>query len=150
MVLFLIYLQRYFSLPAKAHILSLFLFPVSTNYVMKMINCFIPFLSLPQARQTVRALGLCDRIKNIYLLATEKIPDEVEGCEMMMIDSPRYGLYIVIYQIYGIRAGAVRLRTPVGYCRRYECRNALCGSLPVKKRQQPTGSCHRLSERKLA
>ena len=82
------YLQRYFSLPAKAHILSLFLFPVSTNYVMKMINCFIPFLSLPQARQTVRALGLCDRIKNIYLLATEKIPDEVEGCEMLMIDSP--------------------------------------------------------------
>ena len=55
---------------------------------MKMINCFIPFLSLPQARQTVRALGLCDRIKNIYLLATEKIPDEVEGCEMLMIDSP--------------------------------------------------------------
>ena len=53
-----------------------------------MINCFIPFLSLPQARQTVRALGLCDRIKNIYLLATEKIPDEVEGCEMLMIDSP--------------------------------------------------------------
>ena len=53
-----------------------------------MINCFIPFLSLPQARQTVRALGLCDRIKNIYLLATEQIPDEVEGCEMLMIDSP--------------------------------------------------------------
>ena len=47
-----------------------------------MINCFIPFLSLPQARQTVRALGLCDRVKNIYLLATEKIPDEVEGCEL--------------------------------------------------------------------
>ena len=53
-----------------------------------MINCFIPFLSLPQARQTVRALGLCDRIKNIYLLASEKIPDAVEGCEMLMIDSP--------------------------------------------------------------
>ena len=52
-----------------------------------MINCFIPFLSLPQAGQTVRALRLCDRIKNIYLLATEKIPGEVEGCSILMIDS---------------------------------------------------------------
>lgn len=51
-----------------------------------MINCFIPFLSLPQAGQTVRALRLCDRIKNIYLLATEKIPGEVEGCSILMID----------------------------------------------------------------
>lgn len=92
-----------------------------------MINCFIPFLSLPQARQTVRALGLCDRIKNIYLLATEKIPDEVEGCEMLMIDSPAstatfrtialhadtaYTLLYTKYTAFG--AGAVRLRNGPG------------------------------------
>ena len=100
---------------------------------MKMINCFIPFLSLPQARQTVRALGLCDRIKNIYLLATEKIPDEVEGCEMLMIDSPASTATFRTIALHAdtpihcyipnIRhsSGAVRLRTPVGYCRRYEC-----------------------------
>lgn len=53
-----------------------------------MINCFIPFLSLPQAGQTVRALRLCDRIKIIYLLAIwKKIPGEVEGCSILMIDS---------------------------------------------------------------
>ena len=56
--------------------------------MMEMINCFIPFLSLPQTEQAVKALRQCDRVKNIYLLATEKVPGAVEGCEILMIDSP--------------------------------------------------------------
>ena len=56
--------------------------------MMEMINCFIPFLSLSQTGQAVRALRQCGRVKNIYLLATEKGTDEVEGCEILMIDSP--------------------------------------------------------------
>ena len=62
--------------------------PVSTNYMMDTINCFIPYLSSSRTGQTIKALRQCGRIKNIYLLATGKVPDEVEGCEVLMIDSP--------------------------------------------------------------
>lgn len=54
---------------------------------MEMINCFIPFLSLSQAEQTIKGLRLCDRIKNIYLLSAEPASGTVMGCEVLSVGS---------------------------------------------------------------
>ena len=54
---------------------------------MEMINCFIPFLSLSQAEQTIKGLRLCDRIKKIYLLSAEPVSGTVMGCEVLSVSS---------------------------------------------------------------
>lgn len=52
-----------------------------------MITCFIPYLSATQSEQAVKVLRQCARIRKIYLLATEKEADKVEGCELLTVDS---------------------------------------------------------------
>lgn len=54
---------------------------------MNMITCFIPFLSVSHARQTVRTLRQCRRVKKIYFLATETVSGEVGECEILPVDS---------------------------------------------------------------
>ena len=55
---------------------------------MEMINCFIPFITAAQVRQTIRGLRLCNRVKEIYLLSvSQQAPDEVEGCKVLTVGS---------------------------------------------------------------
>ena len=53
-----------------------------------MITCFIPYVSQEQVKQTVQELKSCERIKHIYLLATEIVDVcEMSNCELIKIDS---------------------------------------------------------------
>lgn len=54
---------------------------------MKTINCFIPFSSQAQVNETVKGLRACEHVKSIYLLATEKNQEAVEGCELLPVTS---------------------------------------------------------------
>lgn len=54
---------------------------------MKTINCFIPFSSQAQVSETVKGLRVCEHVKSIYLLATEKNQEAVEGCELLPVTS---------------------------------------------------------------
>lgn len=122
--------------------------------MMEMINCFIPFLSLPQTEQAVKALRQCDRVKNIYLLATEKVPGAVEGCEILMIDSPASTAtirtialhadtaYTLLYTKYTVfepgqfafeRLSAIAGDTDAGmlYADRYQVKDGHCRPAPV-------------------
>ena len=54
---------------------------------MKTINCFIPFSSQAQVSETVKGLRACEHVKSIYLLATEKNQEAVEGCELLPVTS---------------------------------------------------------------
>ena len=54
---------------------------------MKIINCFIPFSSQAQVSETVKGLRACEHVKSIYLLATEKNQEAVEGCELLPVTS---------------------------------------------------------------
>ena len=54
---------------------------------MKTINCFIPFSSQAQVSGTVKGLRACEHVKSIYLLATEKNQEAVEGCELLPVTS---------------------------------------------------------------
>ena len=54
---------------------------------MKTINCFIPFASQAQVSGTVKGLRACEHVKSIYLLATEKNQEAVEGCELLPVTS---------------------------------------------------------------
>ena len=54
---------------------------------MKTINCFIPFSSQAQVSETVKGLRACKHVKSIYLLATEKNQEAVEGCELLPVTS---------------------------------------------------------------
>ena len=53
-----------------------------------MITCFIPYVSQEQVKQTVQELKSCERIRHIYLLATEVVDVcEMSNCELIKIDS---------------------------------------------------------------
>ncbi len=53
---------------------------------MGRINCFIPFVSLEQAEQTIQNLKDQELVNKIYLLATVDKPTPVEGCEMVPVN----------------------------------------------------------------
>lgn len=53
----------------------------------KTINCFIPFASAEQAKDTVEELKKNDFTGKIYLLKNEDSNGTIEGCEEIMIDS---------------------------------------------------------------
>lgn len=53
----------------------------------KRINCFVPFLSVVQAEQTVQNLKRCGRVKEIYLLSAVPDQEEIEGCKMLVTGS---------------------------------------------------------------
>jgi len=53
---------------------------------MGRINCFIPFVSIKQAEQTIQNLKDQELVNKIYLLATVDNPAPVEGCEMVPVD----------------------------------------------------------------
>ena len=53
-----------------------------------MISCFIPYISQEQVEQTLNGLKSCERIKRIYLLATDTAHVCNRGdCEWIQIDS---------------------------------------------------------------
>lgn len=51
------------------------------------INCFIPIIDKAQVIETVNNLKLSDLVSKIYLLSTEKQQDNIEGCEVLVIDT---------------------------------------------------------------
>lgn len=53
------------------------------------VNCFIPFLNVEQAGQTVKALKQSELVAGIYLLSQDKTAEGIEGCELIDVDSFR-------------------------------------------------------------
>lgn len=53
----------------------------------KCINCFIPYESKAQVEETVKGLKEAELINKIYLLATNRDVQSMEGCEVIHIDS---------------------------------------------------------------
>ena len=51
------------------------------------INCFIPFQSANQVKETVETLKASHLVNKIYLLTDNDCKDKVEGCEVISIDS---------------------------------------------------------------
>ncbi len=51
------------------------------------INCFIPFQSADQVKETVDTLKASHLVNKIYLLTDNDCKDKVEGCEVVSIDS---------------------------------------------------------------
>lgn len=54
---------------------------------METMNCFIPFVSAAQVKQTIEALRQSDRIDTIYLLATDPNAEKIAGCERLFVPS---------------------------------------------------------------
>ena len=53
----------------------------------KTINCFVPYDSAAQVRETVKELKSCSMVDKVYLMATSAKDEVVEGCELMVVDS---------------------------------------------------------------
>lgn len=53
------------------------------------VNCFIPFQSAEQVKATIACLKAEKTVNKIYLLTENDCKDEVEGCEVIAIDSLR-------------------------------------------------------------
>lgn len=53
------------------------------------INCFIPFQSISQIKETIASLQASALVKKIYLLTDNDCKDGVSGCETISIDSLR-------------------------------------------------------------
>ena len=51
------------------------------------INCFIPVQEKNQVIETVNGLKANELVAKIYLLAAEGFNEEIEGCEVVKIDS---------------------------------------------------------------
>ncbi len=51
------------------------------------VNCFIPFMGTAQAAQTIRNLKTSELVKKIYLLVTDKVDGQIEGCEQLLVAS---------------------------------------------------------------
>ncbi|WP_321425197.1 glycosyltransferase family 2 protein [uncultured Bacteroides sp.] len=51
------------------------------------INCFIPFMGTAQAEQTIQNLKSSELVNKIYLLVTDKIEEQIEGCEKLLVSS---------------------------------------------------------------
>ncbi|MBD8347418.1 glycosyltransferase family 2 protein [Dysgonomonas sp. HGC4] len=51
------------------------------------INCFIPFQSANQVKETVETLKASQLVNKIYLLTDNDCKDKVEGCEVISINS---------------------------------------------------------------
>ena len=54
----------------------------------KAINCFIPYENEQSVEKTVASLRQCERIAQIYLLATTTGKEEIAGCPVIGIDTP--------------------------------------------------------------
>ena len=54
----------------------------------KAINCFIPYENEQSVERTVASLRQCERIAQIYLLATSTGKEEIAGCPVIGIDTP--------------------------------------------------------------
>lgn len=54
---------------------------------MKLINCFIPFQSVEQVKNTVASLKESALINKIYLLTESTCNENIDGCEFLEIDS---------------------------------------------------------------
>ncbi|MFR9166122.1 MAG: glycosyltransferase family 2 protein [Dysgonomonas sp.] len=53
------------------------------------INCFIPFQSAAQVKETVNSLRNSELVDKIFLLTDNDCKDKVDGCEVVSIDSLR-------------------------------------------------------------
>lgn len=53
----------------------------------KLINCFIPFSSVEQVKDTVDALKQAELVNKIYLLNDSDSNETIAGCEVLKIDS---------------------------------------------------------------
>ena len=51
------------------------------------INCFLPYADLAQVKNTVEGLKESSLVTKIFLLATEKSAQPVDGCEIIVIDA---------------------------------------------------------------
>lgn len=51
------------------------------------VNCFIPYAELVQVEKTIKGLRSIEWINKIYLLTTDREAPQVEGCELLPIES---------------------------------------------------------------
>jgi len=51
------------------------------------VNCFIPYAELVQVEKTIKGLRSIEFINKIYLLTTDREAPQVEGCELLPIES---------------------------------------------------------------
>lgn len=56
-------------------------------YIMKSINCFIPFIDKNQVEKTIQSLRESELVNKIYLLSSEKTSEKIEDCEIILISS---------------------------------------------------------------
>ena len=53
----------------------------------KTIDCFVPYVSLEQAKATVENLKKLPNVSKVFLLATDNDAEGMEGCEVIAIDT---------------------------------------------------------------
>lgn len=51
------------------------------------MNCFIPFMGTAQAEQTIQNLKASELVSKIFLLVTDPIKEQIEGCEQLLVPS---------------------------------------------------------------
>lgn len=51
------------------------------------INCFIPYMGASQAAQTIQNLKSSSQVNKIYLLVTDKVDGQIDGCEQLLVSS---------------------------------------------------------------
>ncbi|MHB9055029.1 MAG: glycosyltransferase family 2 protein [Paludibacteraceae bacterium] len=54
---------------------------------MKTINCFIPFADKNQAERTIQDFKKSNLVHKIYLLATNRTEEKIDGCEILFIQA---------------------------------------------------------------
>ena len=53
------------------------------------INCFIPFQSVSQVKETILSLKESELVNKIYLLKENDNQETIEGCDILDIDTLR-------------------------------------------------------------
>lgn len=52
-----------------------------------MINCFIPYIDMSQAEETIISLRQMTFVKDVFLLVTQKTEDKIAGCTCLEVDN---------------------------------------------------------------
>ncbi|BEH00107.1 glycosyl transferase [Bacteroides sedimenti] len=51
------------------------------------MNCFIPYMGIAQAELTINNLKSSELVNKIYLLVTEELTEQIDGCELLLVPS---------------------------------------------------------------
>ncbi|WP_353331161.1 glycosyltransferase family 2 protein [Bacteroides sedimenti] len=52
-----------------------------------LMNCFIPYMGIAQAELTINNLKSSELVNKIYLLVTEELTEQIDGCELLLVPS---------------------------------------------------------------